>query len=191
MLLNSSIIPLEAPEAIVDASNLLQVLETESSSSPLFTKAVDYLKSRAIVDNRITPLRELIKFDTALDRKIIDWISQQTYLSRTRNASTDSRARIALTAWLLGSPNGTLFTKTDGEYNFVQYIKSLLVSWETKNIQEQELTVLIIKMLLNLIINSMEIRLPNPSSYDELRDIYHAALGLIESIQEQHAEPNQ
>lgn len=95
---------------------------------------------------------------------------------------------MAFTAWLLGSTNGMLFTKIDGEYHFVHHIKSLLVAWETKNTQEQELTVLIIKMLLNLIINSMEVRLPNPSSHDVLREIYHAVLELIESIQQQYSK---
>ncbi len=179
-----------APETEINDSNILQVLETESPSSPLFTKAVEYLKAVAVTSNQITPLQEIIPLNTSLDRKFIDWLSLQTYLSRARNAKTDSRTRIALTAWLLGSPNGTLFTKTNEEYSFVQHIRSLLVSWEAKNAEEQELVVLKIKMLLNLIINSMEVRLPNPSSHDELREIYRAVLELIESIQKQYSKRN-
>ncbi len=178
----------ENPDIEIDASNIIQALEMESPSSPLFTKAVEYIKSKAFWNNQIIPLREIIILSTTLDRKIIDWLSQQTFLSRARNASTDSRARIALTAWLLGSPKGTLFTKNqEGKYSFVEYIESLLVDWKSKNIKEQELGVLKIKMILNLIINNMEIRLPNPSAYDELREIYYAALELIEKTQQNHS----
>lgn len=188
MSLHTSEKLLAAPETEINDSNIRQILETESPSSPFFTKAVEYLRTIAIKSNQITPLREIIPLNTSLDRKFIDWLSLQTYLSRARNAQTDSRTRIALTAWLLGSPNGTLFTKTNEEYSFVQHIRSLLVSWEVKSAEEQELIVLKIKMLLNLIINSMEVRLPNPSSHDELREIYQAVLKLIESIQKQYSK---
>ena len=188
MSLHTSEKLLAAPETEINDSNIRQILETESPSSPFFTKAVEYLRTIAIKSNQITPLREIIPLNTSLDRKFIDWLSLQTYLSRARNAQTDSRTRIALTAWLLGSPNGTLFTKTNEEYSFVQHIRSLLVSWEMKSAEEQELIVLKIKMLLNLIINSMEVRLPNPSSHDELREIYQAVLKLIESIQKQYSK---
>ena len=188
MSLHTSEKLLAAPETEINDSNIRQILETESPSSPFFTKAVEYLRTIAIKSNQITPLREIIPLNTSLDRKFIDWLSLQTYLSRARNAQTDSRTRIALTAWLLGSPNGTLFTKTNEEYSFVQHIRSLLVSWEMKSAEEQELIVLEIKMLLNLIINSMEVRLPNPSSHDELREIYQAVLKLIESIQKQYSK---
>lgn len=110
--------------------NVLKTLDIADPGSAAFSKAVSFLESRAVGNTEIVPLREMVELDTHHDEKIMQWLSRQVHFSRSRSSHTDSRSRIALTAWLLGSPKGTLFSKTDDAYHFVNYVKSILLTWE-------------------------------------------------------------
>ena len=65
----------------------------------------------------------------------------------------------------------------------MDFIKNILKNWHKQNAKQRELTTTIIRMMLNLIINNMEIRLSNPSAHHELRDIYEAAIRLIDEVE--------
>jgi len=84
--------------------NVLKILEAADPGSTAFSKAVHFLESQAVGNTEIVPLREMVELDTHHNEKMMRWLSQQVHFSRSRGSHTDSRNRIALTAWLLGSP---------------------------------------------------------------------------------------
>lgn len=156
------------------------------NDNPLFCRAVDYVYGNHVLQApNIRPLREIFpSLDLSAERNIIEYIGTRKVISHThdkeivgQNSKTQTRNTLAFHAWLLGSANGRLFTKTEGQYAFVSFIQESIDNWKNSSAQEREIIISKLDEIFRFVRNYMETLLPNPSAIDEIRDLYHTVNG--------------